>query len=132
MQRASLTCQKAGFWEKAKTEKDLTEWNYGDYEGLTSSQIWKESPGWNIFSHGAPGGESPADIGARADRILSKIQPINGNVLLFSHGHFLRVLAARWLQLGAIEGRLFALFPASLSILGYEKAAPVLTLWNEV
>lgn len=131
LQRAERTCAIAGFSKAAKPDRDLVEWNYGDFEGLTSQEIRKTHPHWTIFSDGAPRGESVTDVGDRADRVLAKIQPLQGDVVLFSHGHFLRVLAARWLQLSPQEGRLFALDPGSISILGFEKGLPVLFLWNE-
>jgi broad specificity phosphatase PhoE len=132
LQRAMQTCELADYLKEATLEPDLVEWNYGDFEGLTTKEIWKTDPHWNIFTHGAPGGESVAEISTRADRVLAKIQPLHGDIALFSHGHFLRVLAARWLQLTATEGRLFALSPASVSILGFERDRHVLTLWNEI
>jgi len=130
LQRALKTCQIAGFEKVLQTDEDLMEWDYGNYEGLTSLQILKQTPHWSIFLNGAQGGESVSDVSTRADRVLSKILPIQGDVALFSHGHFLRVLAARWLRLPPQEGRLFALSPASISILGFEKTKHVLTLWN--
>lgn len=130
--RALVTCQRAGFGNRTKIDADLSEWDYGKYEGLTTDQIRKEFPLWNIFSNGAPGGESVDAVSARADRILAKIHSVKGDVLLFSHGHFLRVIAARWLHLNATEGRLFALSPSSLSILGHERVVPVIVLWNEI
>jgi broad specificity phosphatase PhoE len=129
LQRASRTCELAGF-HQAQIDPDLVEWNYGDYEGLTSQKIHKTQPDWTIFKNGAPHGESLKDVQSRADRILSKLEEIQGNIMLFSHGHFLRVLATRWLQLPVQDGRLFALFPASVSILGFEKNTKVLQLWN--
>ncbi len=132
LKRAKETCAIAGFLKQPQLEPDLVEWNYGDYEGLTAAQIWKKSPGWNIFSNGAPHGESLEDITARANRVLAKIQPLRGDVALFSHGHFLRAFAACYLQLPAQEGRLFALSPSSISILGFERARPVISLWNDL
>jgi broad specificity phosphatase PhoE len=132
LQRAANTCEIAGFLKEARRDPDLVEWNYGEFEGLTMDEIHKKIPHWNIFSHGAPGGESVADLNARANRVLAKIQFLHGDVALFSHGHFLRALAARWLQLMAEDGRLFALYPASISILGFEHNAHVLNLWNEI
>jgi broad specificity phosphatase PhoE len=132
LQRAVQTCAIAGFLDQARLDMDLIEWNYGNFEGLTTEQIWKREPHWNIFSNGAPGGESVADITARANKVLTKIQFLHGDVALFSHGHFLRALAARWLQLPVQEGRLFALFPSAISILGFERTTHVLTLWNDI
>ena len=132
LQRAAMTCEMAGFLKQAKFDSDLVEWNYGEFEGLTRDEICKKAPHWNIFSNGATGGECITDISARASRVLAKIQSIHGDVALFSHGHFLRVLSARWLQLPAQEGRLFALSTASISILGFEHQGNVLTLWNDI
>ena len=130
LKRAKDTCKIAGFQTWAQEDPDLMEWNYGDYEGLTTEQIWKKCPAWNIFSNGAPGGETPADVTLRANKILNKIQSSQGDVALFSHGHFLRALAAIWLNLPIEEGRYFALTPASISILGFERQTHVIALWN--
>ena len=133
LQRARQTCALAGFAPVAQIEPDLVEWNYGDYEGKTSAQIQKIRPGWEIFNDGCPDGESPADIGIRADRVIAKLRSAGGNVLIFSHGHFLRVLTARWLSLAPAAGKLFLLDTAALSIVGYEHAATdsVIRLWND-
>ncbi len=133
LQRASRTCELAGFGNVAEVDRDLVEWNYGDYEGKTSSEIRASRPDWQLFRDGCPGGETVADIGRRADRVLGKIQSIEGTVLLFSSGHFLRVLAARWLGLAADAGQFFYLGTASLSIVGYEHQVqdPVIQLWND-
>ncbi len=130
LQRAFKTCTLAGFSDKAEVDPDLVEWNYGDYEGKKTADILKTDPTWDIFSSGAPGGESVAAVGQRAKRVLKKIQQIQGDVALFSSGHFLRTLTACYLQLTPAEGRLFLLSPASISILGYEREDPVLLLWN--
>lgn len=132
LKRAQSTCEIAGLMQRASLDADLKEWNYGDYEGLTTAEIWKRSPGWNIFSNGAPGGESPADISKRVHRVLTKVQSFQGDVALFSHGHFLRAFAACYLQLQVEQGRLFALSPASMSILGFERSQPVFSLWNDL
>jgi broad specificity phosphatase PhoE len=132
LQRATHTCEIAGFLKQAKLDPDLAEWNYGEFEGLKNEAIQKKTPHWNIFSHGALGGESIADIDARATRVLAKLQSLHGDIALFSHGHFLRALAARWLQLTVHEGRLFILYPASLSTLGFERNGHVLMLWNDI
>jgi broad specificity phosphatase PhoE len=131
--RAARTCELAGFGPVAKTDPDLLEWNYGDYEGRRTKDIRVERPDWQLFRDGCPGGESPAEVGARADRIVARARAIDGNVLLFSSGHFLRVLAARWLGLEPGAGRLFLLSTASLSALGYEHslAEPVIRLWDD-
>ncbi len=134
LQRASRTCELAGFGAVAQTDPDLVEWDYGHYEGLRSDEILRERPDWQLFRDGAPGGESPAQIGARADRVAARVRAISGNVLLFSSGHFIRVLTARWLGLGpGAEGKYFLLSPASLSALSYERnlSQPVIRLWND-
>jgi probable phosphoglycerate mutase len=133
LQRAKRTCELAGFGARAEVDADLMEWNYGDYEGRRTVDIRKERPGWFLFRDGCPGGESLNDIGERADRVLSSLRADGGNVLLFSHGHFLRVLGTRWLGLPVSEARHFLLNTASISILGYEHdlTEPVLRLWNE-
>ena len=134
LRRAMRTCELAGFGAKAEIEPDLVEWNYGAYEGRTSADIHTERPGWQLFRDGAPAGESPAEIGARADRVILRVRAIEGNTLLFSSGHFLRVFAARWLGLEPGAGRYFFLGTASLSALGYEhdRSDPVLRLWDEM
>jgi probable phosphoglycerate mutase len=133
LQRASRTCELAGFGAVAETDPDLVEWNYGNYEGLTSAQILQQRPNWDLFRDGSPGGESPADIGARADRVVQRIRTVPGDVLLFSSAHFIRVLAGCWLGLGPAGGRFFLLNPASLSALSYEHdlSRPVIRLWND-
>jgi broad specificity phosphatase PhoE len=132
LKRARQTCDLAGF-EEAEVDPDLVEWNYGEYEGQTTAQIQTVRPGWILFRDGCPGGESPQQVGVRADRVLARLRGIEGHVLVFSSGHFLRVLAARWLGLPASEGRLFHLSTASLSVLSYEHSLeePVLRLWND-
>src|SRR5438445_13168467 len=134
LQRAVRTCELAGFGSMAKVEPDLIEWNYGAYEGRTSADIHRERPDWQLFRDGCPGGESPDQIGARADRVVRRVRAIEGNTLLFSSGHFLRVFAARWLGLEPGAGRSFLLGTASLSALGYEHdhSDPVIRLWNEM
>jgi len=134
LQRASRTCALAGFGAMAEVDADLVEWSYGEYEGRTSAEIHAERPNWDLFRDGCPGGESPAQVGERADRVVQRIRAIMGNVLLFSSGHFIRVLAARWLALGpGAAGRYFLLSTASLSALSYEHslAHPVIRLWND-
>ena len=133
LQRAARTCELAGFGAAAQLDHDLVEWNYGDYEGRTSAEIHTERPDWQIFRDGCPGGESPDQVGARADRVVERVRTVKGDVLLFSSGHFLRVLAARWLELEPAGGRHFLLDTASLSALGYEHdlSQPVIRLWNE-
>lgn len=133
LERASSTCALAGFGGVAVADADLVEWNYGDYEGLRTAEILARRPGWDLFRDGCPGGETAADVGARADRVVARIRGVAGNVLVFSSAHILRVLAARWLGLPAREARCFVLGTASLSALGYEHTAdePVIRCWNE-
>jgi probable phosphoglycerate mutase len=131
MKRAQETCALSGMLKHAYTEDNLMEWDYGDYEGLTTQEIWKTDPEWNLFSRGAPNGESVTDVAARANRLLSKLHSYHGDLALFSHGHFLRVLAARYLGLSAQEGKLFTLSPSSISILSFERNTPVIALWNQ-
>src|SRR6516162_1104349 len=133
LQRARRTCELAGFGAVAEIDPDLVEWNYGEYEGLRTSEIRAERPDWQLFRDGCPGGESPDQIGARADRVVGRVRAVKGNVLVFSSGHFLRVLAARWLGLDAAGGRYLLLSTASLSTLGYEHklAEPAIHLWND-
>jgi len=132
LQRAKRTCQLAGFGDAAVRDDDLIEWNYGSYEGRRTAEIQQERPGWQLFRDGCPGGESPADTGSRADRVIARIRAASGNVLVFSSGHILRVLGARWLGLPAGGGRYFLLGTASVSTLGYEhdKSEPVFKQWN--
>lgn len=133
LQRAARTCELAGFGSSAEIDRDLLEWNYGKYEGRTSDDIHAERPDWQLFRDGCPGGETPSLIGARADRVVSRVRAVQGNVLLFSSGHILRVLASRWLGLEPGAGRYFLLSTASLSELGYEheRSRPVILLWND-
>ena len=133
LQRAARTCELAGFGTMAEVDVDLLEWNYGDYEGRRTVEIHAERPDWQLFRDGCPGGESPDQVGARADRVVSGVRAVQGDVLLFSSGHFLRVFAARWLGLEPAGGRYFLLSTASLSALGYEHnlSEPVIRLWNE-
>ena len=133
LQRAKRTCELAGFGAQAEVDADLVEWDYGEYEGKRSADIRKERPDWFLFRDGCPGGETIAAIGARADRVIARLRGFAADVLLFSHGHFLRVLGARWLGEPVSEGRHYLLTTASLSILGYEHNLdqPVLRLWND-
>ena len=133
LQRAVRTCEFAGFGTVAEIDADLVEWNYGKYEGRRTPEIRAEAPDWQLFRDGCPGGESPAQIGARADRVLSRFRAVNGNVLVFSSGHILRVLTARFLGLEPSGGRFFTLSTASVSVLGFENdlSQPVIRLWNE-
>jgi broad specificity phosphatase PhoE len=130
LQRSRETCAITGLGKVAAVEPELIEWNYGEYEGLTTNQIRLTRPGWSIFREGAPGGETPEQIGARADRVLAKIRATGGNIALFGHGHFSRVLAARWINLPASYGENFLLDTATLSVLGYYRESPAFKIWN--
>jgi broad specificity phosphatase PhoE len=130
LQRATETCRLAGFGDVAQPRDDLREWNYGDYEGRKTDDIRKETPGWTIWTGGVPNGETVEQVGARADRVVEEARAQEGDVLLFGHGHLLRILAARWLGLEPRAGRLFALDPATLSALGYERETSVIREWN--
>jgi len=129
--RARETCALAGLGERARVVEDLAEWDYGEYEGLTTLRIRAQRPGWSLWRDGAPGGEAASEVGARADRVLRELGDVRGDAAVFSHGHFLRVLAARWVGLAPEEGGLLgALAPASLGVLGRERENRVLTAWN--
>ena len=131
--RAARTCELAGFGDVAEVDRDLLEWDYGDYEGRRTREIHAQRPDWQLFRDGCPGGETPDQVGVRADRVVSRVRAIQRNVLLFSSGHFLRVLAARWLGLEPGAGRYFLLSTASVSALGYEHSLsqPVIRLWDD-
>ena len=134
LQRARRTCELAGFGDAAVVDPDLVEWNYGDYEGRTSKEILAERPGWALFRDGCPGGESPDQVAARADRVIARLRSGPGDVLVFSSGHFLRMVGARWLGLEPRRGTCFYLSTGSLSQLSYEHGSyeePVIRLWNE-
>jgi len=133
LERARRTCELAGFGSVANIDPDLVEWDYGAYEGKTPAEIRRERPGWEIFRDGCPGGESLAQVAARADRVVVRLRAIGADVLVFSSGHLLRVLAARWLGLDGALGRYFFLETAALSILGYHRdlTEPVIRLWND-
>jgi probable phosphoglycerate mutase len=130
LQRARETCELAGLGERANVERDLMEWNYGEYEGLTTEQIRMTRPGWSVFRDGCPGGELPEQIGTRADRVLTKVRAAEGNVALFAHGHILRVFAARWINLSPSYGEHFLLDTATLNVLGYYRESPAFKIWN--
>jgi len=132
-QRARRTYALADLIQEAEIEPDLVEWDYGDYEGRRSADICRERPDWNLFRDGCPGGETPAQVSDRADRLIARLRALQGNIALFSHGQFGCALAARWIGLPVIEGQHFLLDPASLSILGYEPnhpSVPAILLWN--
>jgi probable phosphoglycerate mutase len=133
-QRARRTCELAGLGTTARIEPDLAEWDYGDYEGKISQEIYRERPDWNLFRDGCPNGESPSEISARADRLIARLRTMEGNIALFSHGHFSRVFAVRWIALPVLEARRFVLDTACLGIFDYEHQRidqPVIALWNE-
>ena len=130
LRRAVETAKLAGVGSRLELDDDLMEWHYGDYEGLTTTQIRELAPGWTIFSQGSPNGETIDQVAQRADRIVAKLRSINGNVAIFSHGHFLRVLVCRWVGLPAEYGRHFLLGTSTLSILGYEHETPAISTWN--
>ena len=132
LQRATRTCELAGFKAEAEIDRDLVEWDYGDYEGRRTLEIRAERPGWQIFRDGCPGGETLEQVSARADRVVNRVRAVPGDVLIFSSGHFLRMFAARWLGLEPAGGRFFLLNTASLSALGYERNQPVIRLWNDM
>lgn len=129
LRRARETCELAGFASAAEICEDLREWDYGDYEGLTTAQIRERDPGWNLWRDGCPGGERPEQIGARVDRVLARLAPIGGG-LAFAHGHVLRVLTARWLEMEVAAGARFRLEAGALGILGHERETAVLERWN--
>jgi probable phosphoglycerate mutase len=134
LQRAVRTCELAGFGAVAEVNKDLVEWNYGEYEGLLKTQIYARRPDWQLFRDGCPGGESPAEVAVRADRIVNRVRAVKGNVLIFSSGHFIRVITVRWLGLEpSVSCGYFMLSTASLSALGYkyDYSHPVIWLWND-
>ena len=133
LRRAVRTCELAGFGAVARADPDLLEWNYGEYEGRRTADIRAERPDWRLFRDGCPGGESPEAVGERADRVIARVRAVEGNTLLVSSGHIMRVLAARWLGLAPGSGGLFMLDTASVSILGYEhdRSEPAVRLWND-
>jgi broad specificity phosphatase PhoE len=128
--RALETCRLAGLGERAELSDDLREWDYGEYEGVTTAQIREERPGWYLWRDGCPGGEDAAGVGRRADRVIAALDGSGGDVALFAHGHVLRVLAARWLGLGPEAGALLKLDTGTLSALGYERETRVIMRWN--
>lgn len=131
--RALRTCTLAGLGAQAKIEPDLAEWDYGEYEGLRSSDIRRQRPGWNIYRDGCPGGETPDIVSARADRLIQRLRALDGEIALFSHGHFGTVLAARWVGLAVLHGQGFLFGPANRGVLGFSPNhpdIPVIALWN--
>ena len=130
LERARKTCELAGLGAHAEIDRDLMEWNYGEYEGLTPKQIDAQAPGWMLFRDGCPGGETPEQAGARVDRVIARARAVEGHVALFAHGHIFRVFAARWLGLPAMAGCHFLLDTATLSILSYYRNLPAIRRWN--
>lgn len=130
LQRARRTCEWAGFADQARIEPDLLEWNYGAYEGLTTAEIRRQAPDWLVFTDGCPAGESPDEVAQRVDRLLARVRAERGPTLLFAHGHLLRVLVARWLELPPSEGKRFLLDTATLNVLSHYKGIPALGCWN--
>jgi len=130
LQRARETCELAGLQESAVVDPDLMEWRYGEYEGLTTKQIQLMKPGWSVFHHGCPGGETPEQVVARVDRVVAKVRAGEGNVALFAHGHILRVVAALWICQPPSFGEHLLLDTSTLSVLGYYYDTPALKIWN--
>lgn len=128
-QRARRTADLAGYAD-AEVDHDLVEWTYGDYEGVTTEEIRRTVPGWTVWSAPCPGGESAEDVSTRLDRVVTRVRGADGPVLLFGHGHALRALTARWLDLPVTDGRLFRLDTATVSVLGHERESPVVLRWN--
>lgn len=130
LSRAAETCRLAGLGEGAVATPEVVEWDYGDYEGRTTADIRGERPAWSLWSDGCPGGEGAAQVASRVDVVIARLRRQSGCTAIFAHGHVLRALAARWIGLGAEEGRCFLLEPATLSLLGYERDVPVVSVWN--
>lgn len=130
LQRARETCELAGLGRSMEIDPDLIEWNYGEYEGLTPTQIHKNAPGWMLFTDGCPGGESPEQVGARADRLILRVQDVAGRVALFAHGHIFRVFVARWIGLPPSGGRHFLLNTSTVCVLGYYRGTRAVKRWN--
>ena len=128
--RATETARLAGLGDVAEPRDDLLEWDYGAYEGKKTVEIREERPGWTLWRDGVPGGETADEVGARADRVIGELRSLDGDAAVFAHGHLLRVLTARWLGLDPSGGRLFALEPATISVVGYERETPVVRVWN--
>jgi probable phosphoglycerate mutase len=130
LRRARETCEIAGFSDRAELDENLREWNYGEYEGLTTPEIRERNPDWDLWTQGCPGGEKPGEVGARADRVIARMRAADGNALAFAHGHILRVVTARWLQMPVSAGARFVLFPGRISTLGFERETEALEGWN--
>lgn len=131
LRRAVTTCERAGLGAGVRLEPDLREWNYGDYEGLTTAEIRERNPGWTIWDRGVLNGESIETVAARADRVIDRIRAVSGDVVLFAHGHLLRVLAARWIGDAPRQAQHLTLSTATVSTLGWEHDWPAITLWND-
>jgi probable phosphoglycerate mutase len=135
LKRAAKTCELAGFGSAAEVDADLIEWDHGSFEGAFSRDVLREHPGWDLYRDGCPGGESPQDVAARADRLIAKVHSMTGDILAFSSGHIIRMIAARWNGLAPVAGRVFYCRPASIGVLGFEHESrdkPVIRLWNYV
>jgi broad specificity phosphatase PhoE len=130
LRRARETCELAGYGEHAELIDDLKEWSYGEYEGLTTPEIRQRNPGWFLWRDGCPGGEAPAEVGARADRVLSRLREVDGDALVFAHGHILRVLTVRWLEMEPAAGSRFKLSAGGVGVLGFERDTAALEQWN--
>ena len=130
LQRAQRTCELAGLLDRAVIDTDLQEWDYGDYEGVTTTTIRESVPGWTVWSGTCPNGEAIEQVSKRADRVIERVRNESGNVIVFAHGHILRILTARWCELDTVEGQRFILDPATLSILGWERETPAVRQWN--
>lgn len=130
MQRARRTCELAGLGDRAVIDEDLREWDYGEYEGVTTATIRGTVPGWTVWTGICPGGETIDQVSARADRLITRVRTATGNTIVFAHGHILRVVAARWCELDPVEGRRFVLDPATLGVLGWERETPAIRRWN--
>jgi broad specificity phosphatase PhoE len=131
LRRARETCELCGLGQQAEVREDLHEWDYGDYEGLTTAQIHAQRPDWSLWRSGCPGGESPAQVGARADRVIAELADAQGAIAVFSHGHMLRVLGARWIELAPEQGARLGLSTAAISVLGHERETSILARWND-
>jgi probable phosphoglycerate mutase len=131
LSRARETCRLAGRGTEAQIREELLEWDYGDYEGMTTPEIRKDTPGWVLWRDGCPGGEDARQVGSRVDRLIGELRGLRGDVMLFAHGHVLRTLAARWVGLSPESGELLALSTGTLSALGYEREIAVIWLWND-
>jgi broad specificity phosphatase PhoE len=130
LRRARETCEIAGFADRAEVCDDLREWDYGEYEGLTTPEIRERDPGWSLWRDGCPGGESPDQVGVRADRAIARLRGAGGDALAFAHGHILRVVTARWLQMPVSAGARFVFFAGAVGTLGYERGTEVVVGWN--